>query len=227
MSRLPPLREAGAAGSMPPEARAGVALIGDDECFRGRIEAAFAKHPRFELIGSFPSGEDAVTQLQRRRADVALIDLRRGGASGFPTLRRLRYRWPRMHCVVLANSEANEDLFAALEAGAAGYLLKSDDPERIIDQLDELMSGGVALSRSVARRVIGSFSTNRRKPIATAPITGREREIMDELAGGHTYKEIARKLGISPATVKNHLYRIYEKLGVRSRTEAVVKWMKR
>jgi DNA-binding NarL/FixJ family response regulator len=106
-------------------------------------------------------------------------------------------------------------------------LLKSDSREQILAALDEVVAGGSPMSRSVARRVVGSFAKPVKHAGESSAVTRREREIMDELARGFTYKEIARSLGVSAATVKNHLYRIYEKLGVRSRTEAVVKWLKR
>jgi DNA-binding NarL/FixJ family response regulator len=117
-------------------------------------------------------------------------------------------------------------LFTALQSGAAGYLLKSAPPEEIVSGLDELLAGGAPMSRPIARRVLASFV---RPATADAGenVTQREREILDQLARGLAYKEIAAALGISTATVKNHLYRIYEKLAVRSRTEAVVKWLGR
>jgi len=120
-----------------------------------------------------------------------------------------------------------DHLFASLQAGAAGYLLKSAAPEEILLGLDELLAGGAPMSRPIARRVLASFDRSAAASGVRAELTGRERETMDHLARGLAYKEIAAVLGVSPATVKNHLYHIYEKLAVRSGTEAVAKWLGR
>ncbi len=200
-----------------------IALIEDDDSYREYLEIILRGSGRFAIAGAFHSAAGALRGLPARGADVAFVDVRLAGASGIAALARLRERWPRMRCVVLTSSEDSADLFAALEAGAAGYLLKSDTRAQILAGLEEALLGGAPLSRSIARRVVSSFATATRPP----ELTDREREIMDELARGLTYKEIGRRLGISGATVKNHLYRIYEKLGVRSRTEAVVLWLRR
>lgn len=207
-------------------AKTTIAFIEDDPFYRELLTATFERDARFEILGAFASGAEAVAALSPAGADVVIVDLRLDGASGIQVIRELRGLWPQRAFIVLTGSEQDGDIFAALDAGAAGYLLKTDSPAFIVAQVHEVVAGGVALSRPIARRLVGSFSDRKRDRRSRANLTPREAEIMDELALGRTYKEIGTSLGISVATVKNHLYRIYEKLGVRSRTDAVVSWLR-
>ena len=203
-----------------------VALIEDDTAFREGIERLLTSSRRYHVAGSFGSTEEALRVLPRYPVQLALIDINLPGQPGPAAVLRLRESCPATRCAVLTIFEDADNLFGALQAGAAGYLLKSDSPEQILAGLDELIAGGAPMSRAVARRVLETFS----RPVSTADceeVTPREREILDLLARGLTYKEIAGRLGLSPPTVKNHLARIYPKLAVRSRTEAVVKWLSR
>ena len=203
-----------------------VALIEDDPDYRALMERHLQASPRHVLASSFTNAEDAVTLLMEWPAEVALVDIGLPGMSGTTAITHLRAQRPDLRCVVLTSRADDSTLFGALAAGAVGYLLKSDPPETILAGLDELMAGGVPLSRTVARRMLEFFhrpaTSNRR-----VSVTPREKDILEALSRGRTYKEIAAQLGLSAATVKNHLNRIYEKLGVRSRTEAVVKWLGR
>jgi len=206
-----------------------IAFIEDDETYRVWLTAIVTSAATYEIVGAFASTDEAMRQLPDAGADLVVIDVHLRGHSGIPAIPQLHHRWPSARCVMLTGSEADADLFPALEAGAIGYLLKTDSPRQILAALDEVAAGGAALSRSIGRRVLKSFSGKAApKGVAVgASVTRREHEILDRLAAGATYKEIGRALGISPATVKNHLSRIYAKLAVRSRTEAVVKWLKR
>lgn len=203
-----------------------VALIEDDDDYRAGVERLLVETGRFEVIHSCGSAEDGWRELPKRLPRVALVDINLPGLPGPAIVARLHEKFPALRCVMLSMFDDADHLFAALQAGAAGYLLKSAPPEEIVTGLDELLAGGSPMSRPIARRVLASFV---RPPAADAGenVTQREREILDQLARGLAYKEIAATLGISTATVKNHLYRIYEKLAVRSRTEAVVKWLGR
>lgn len=203
-----------------------VALIEDDAEYRAGVERLLNATGRFHVTGSFGSAEDALHTLPRQPPQLALVDINLPGQPGPAAVLRLRAKCPAVHCVMLTMSDDAEHLFAALQAGAAGYLLKSASPDEIVAGLDEVLAGGAPMSRPIARRVLAAFA----RPRATAiedELTLREREIMEVLSRGLAYKEIAGTLGISTATVKNHLYRIYEKLAVHSRTEAVVKWLGR
>jgi DNA-binding NarL/FixJ family response regulator len=203
-----------------------LALIDRDSDYRTALERHIRASPHHMLAASFASVGDAVAAPAEWRAPIVLIDFGPPHRSGAAAIRRLLARRPDLRCVVLTRREDDTTLFGALAAGAAGYLLKSESPESILAGLDELMAGGVPLSRPVARRVLEFFHrTASAHP--RAMMTPREADIIGALARGRTSKEIARQLGLSPATVKNHLNRIYEKLGVRSRTEAVVRWLGR
>ncbi len=204
-----------------------IALIEDNKAYRSLLEAIIGASRRYRIVGAFESIAAALAGLPTLGAEIAVVDIQLPDHSGIVGVSCLRERWPHLRCLMLTNSEEASDLFAALKAGASGYLLKSDSHQQILAGLDEVVAGGAPLSRSIARRVLGSFASKSDGFAESARVTQREREIMDELARGFTYKEIGRKLGISGATAKNHLYRLYKKLGVRSRTEAVVKWLSR
>jgi DNA-binding NarL/FixJ family response regulator len=209
-----------------------VALIEDHDEYRAFIAQLLRMSGRYALASSFGTAEAALSLLPKQPAAVALVDIELPGQSGIEAVAQLRVRCPEMHCVMLTGHEDADHLFAALAAGASGYLLKKALPREILAGLDEVLAGGAPMSHSIARRVLDSFARPVPMPAAAtsaltpATLTFRETEIMQLLAHGYTYKEIGRKLGISAATVKNHLYRVYEKLAVRSRTEAVVKWLK-
>lgn len=204
-----------------------VALIEDDSAYRAGIERLLASSGRFVLAGSFGSAEAALLALPARPPQVALVDINLPGVPGPVAVHRLRQSCPALRCVMLTMFEDADNLFAALQAGSAGYLLKSAPPEEIIAGLDEVLAGGAPMSRAIARRVLASFARPAVSQDVQRELTVREREVMDLLATGMAYKEIAATLGVSTATVKNHLYHIYAKLAVRSGTEAVAKWLGR
>lgn len=203
-----------------------VALIEDDAAYREGVQRLLAESGRFQVAHAFDNAEDGVRVLSRQPTEVALVDINLPGMPGPAAVMKLRERVPQMRCVMFTIFEDAENLFASLQAGAAGYILKSSSPEEIVAALDEVLAGGAPMSRPIARRVLAAFA----RPAKTGgemELSAREAEIMNALARGLAYKEIAGELGISTSTVKNHLYRIYEKLHVRSRTEAVVKWLGR
>lgn len=202
-----------------------VALIEDDVAYRKGIERLLADSGRFALAGSFGNAEDALKALPRKPSQIVLCDINLPGMSGPAAVAHIRRQCPTLRCVMLTMFDDAENLFAALQAGASGYLLKSSPPEEILAGLDELLAGGAPMSRSIARRVLASFARPNVRLDPQSALTVRERETMEHLSRGLAYKEIAAVLGISTATVKNHLYHIYEKLDVQSGTEAVAKWL--
>lgn len=202
-----------------------VALIEDDSDYRAGVERLLTGSGRFAITGSYGSAEEALREIPRQIPRIALCDINLPGMPGPVAVQRLRRSCPTLRCVMLTMFDDAENLFTALQAGAAGYLLKSAPPDEILAGVDELLAGGAPMSRPIARRVLASFARPVSGPDPRAELTARERETMDHLARGLAYKEIAAALGISTATVKNHLYHIYEKLAVRSGTEAVAKWL--
>jgi DNA-binding NarL/FixJ family response regulator len=203
-----------------------VTLIEDDPAYREGIARAVTASGRFVVVHAFGNAEDALRELATAPTDLAVVDINLPGMPGPAAVLELREKCPALRCMMLTMFDDAEHLFAALQAGAAGYLLKSATADDIVAALDELAAGGAPMSRPIARRVLAAFARPAAAPTAEN-LTERERQILDELARGLTDKEIAGQLGLSLSTVKNHLYRIYGKLAVRSRTEAVLKWLRR
>lgn len=203
-----------------------VALIEDDSEYRAGVERLLLSSGRYEVVAKYGSAEDALRELPQRSARLALMDVNLPGLPGPAAVLRLRESAPELRCVMLTMFDDTETLFSALQAGAVGYLLKTA-PQDILPALDEVLAGGAPMSRPIARRVLASFARPAAPAVPAAELTTREREIMEHLCQGLADKEIATNLGISTATVKNHLYHVYEKLAVRGRTEAVLKWMRR
>ncbi len=204
-----------------------VALIEDNYEYRAGIERLLADSGRYRVAGAFETAEDALREIPKAPAHVALVDINLPGLPGPAAVLRLRERCPTMSCVMLTMSDDAENLFSALQAGAAGYILKSSAPEEIVDGLDQLLAGGAPMSLPIARRVLAAFARPVKAPAKQETLTVRECEIMTQLALGLADKQIAERLGISLATVKNHLYHVYGKLSARCRTEAVMKWLGR
>ena len=202
-----------------------VALIEDDAEYREGVARLLSASGRYHVLSSFGNAEDALRTLPQQPVEIGIVDINLPGQSGAAAVLKLRERCPTMRCMMLTSFDDAENLFACLQSGAAGYLLKSSTPDEILAGVDELVAGGAPMSRSIARRVLAAFA--RPSSPAAQELSAREAEIMNALSRGLAYKEIAAELGISAATVKNHLYRIYEKLHVRSRTEAVVRWLGR
>jgi len=154
------------------------------------------------------------------------MDINLPGMSGIECTRQLRREIPRQQVLILTVYEDSERIFEALEAGASGYLLKRTSPEQLLQAIVEVRNGGSPMTSEVARKVVQSFRKPARSPAAeSARLTPREEEILKLLAQGYVTKEIADKLGISYYTSQTHLKNIYEKLHVRSKTEAVLKYL--
>ncbi len=170
-----------------------VALIEDEVHYRAGVERLLNESGRFTVVHAFENAEDALRVLPRQPTDVALVDINLPGQPGPSAVLKLREKCPALRCVMFTVFEDAENLFASLQAGAAGYLLKTSTPEEILGGLDELVAGGAPMSRPIARRVLASFV----RPAAADSgenVTQREREILDQLVRGLAYKEIAAEL---------------------------------
>ena len=173
-----------------------------------------------------PDGESALAQLPALRPDVVLMDIRLPGLSGIECVRRLKAVLPGVQIVMLTVFEDEERVFDALAAGATGYLVKRTPPAEILAAIAEVRRGGSPMSSAIARKVVQAFQHSRRSaPGGALELSPREQEILTLLARGLRYKEVADQLGIALDTVRSHIRRIYEKLHVTSRTEAVVKFL--
>lgn len=204
-----------------------VLVIEDDAGVREGLVALLQQDAALRCLGAFGSVEEALEAMPE--ADVALLDVNLPGLSGIEGARLFKERHPALQVVMLTVYEDSERIFRALQAGASGYLLKRTSPARLLEAIEEVHRGGSPMSSQIARKVVQSFQEDRPdvKALEEAHLTARERQILDLLAQGYLYKEIAAALFITVETVRTHLRRIYEKLHVRSRTEAVVKYLGR
>jgi DNA-binding NarL/FixJ family response regulator len=207
-----------------------VAIMEDDAGYR-RIAVDLLRASRqCEVTGEYATAEAALAGLPRAWPQVLLCDINLPGESGIEAVRRLQVLRPGLACVILTVFDDSEKLFASLQAGAVGYLLKSDPAGAMLGAVREAAAGGSPMSRAIARKVVkhfnGGSAAPAARPGALAVLTPREGEVLERLAQGARYKEIADQLGLSIETVKNHLRKIYEKLHVSSRTEAAAKFLR-
>lgn len=202
-----------------------IAIVEDDPSLRETLSDLISATNSLQLIGAFESAEDALEALSENPPTVVLMDIQLPGMSGIECAARLKEQSPQTQIMMVTVYDNNDRIFDALAAGASGYLLKRDAPDKLIESLDDLIAGGSPMSSAIARKVVQNF----RKPTTTKAkdldLTPRETQILDQLVKGSLYKEIAWDLGIGVETVRTHLHNIYSKLHVRTRTEAVVKYL--
>jgi len=177
----------------------------------------------FECTGSFRSMEDALAGIDASRPDVILTDIGLPGMNGIEGTRILSARYPDVPILALSVYGDDENVFAAICAGASGYLLKNTPPARLLQALTEVVAGGAPMSPEIARRVITLFRDFRPPERASYRLTPQETELLRLMVDGHHYKTAAREMGISTHTVSFHLKHIYQKLQVHSKSEAVAK----
>lgn len=204
-----------------------VAIVEDERSMRENLAAFIQGTPGFSCVAACASAEEALRQLPLVTPDVALVDINLPGMSGVDLARALSERCPRMQLIMLTVEADGQRVFDSLKAGATGYLVKHVAPEEILEAIREVHRGGAPMSSQVARMVVTAL---RPPPPPQAPetqLTARESEILRLLACGDRSKEIADKLGIATGTVNTHVRHVYEKLHVRSRAEAVARFLKR
>jgi len=197
-----------------------VAIVEDIAEIREGLRFIIQQTAGFNCQAVYANAEEALVGLSADPPDIAIMDIALPGDSGIACIRKLKQLNSPIQFLVFTIYEDSDQVFDALSAGANGYLLKNATPGKIIDALHELYSGGAPMSTLIARKVINSFHRSREGD----SISAREMEILQLLAGGFLYKEIADKLYISTGTVKQHIHHIYEKLHVQNRTEAINKF---
>jgi DNA-binding NarL/FixJ family response regulator len=201
-----------------------VGIVEDDAVLRNALTRLVGDTRGFCCLAACASGEEAMQRLPVLKPEVVLMDLNLPQMSGIECIRRLKDVRPAIQVIVLTVYEDSEHIFRALKAGASGYLLKRAEPEEVLNAITDAREGGAPMSSQVARRVVHSFHES--APGAeNTDLTERENEILSLLSKGFANKEIADKLAISTPTVRTHLRHIYEKLHVRSRTEAVARYL--
>jgi DNA-binding NarL/FixJ family response regulator len=207
-----------------------VSIVEDNDQLRATLARLLNRAEGFQCLGQYPDAETALAALPAAPPDVVLVDINLPGMNGVELVRRLKQAAPQILAVMLTAYEDTENIFNALAAGAAGYLLKRAPRSELLEAIREVRRGGSPMTTHIARKVVQSFQKAGPAPQAGGggdTLSAREQEVLDLLSQGFLYKEIADKLGISYETVHTYIRRIYEKLQVRTRTEAVAKFLRR
>ena len=202
-----------------------VSIVEDQTDIRESLKILLNGTTGFECISTHPSAEDALEQIPKYKPNVVLMDINLPEMTGIDCVRKLKELLPDVQVLMLTMYEDSDQVFESLTAGASGYLLKRDPTAKVLDFIQEVVNGGAPMSPRIARTVVQYFQKKPQANSETSTLSKRELEILDLLAKGYRYKEIADELGISFDTVRSHLRNIYEKLHVTSRTEAVVKYL--
>jgi DNA-binding NarL/FixJ family response regulator len=205
-----------------------VSIVEDSEQVRSTLTKLIDRAEGFQCLSQYANAEAALEGLPKDRPDVIIMDINLPGMNGVECVRQLKQKWPEAQVMMLTAYEDTENIFNALAAGASGYMLKRTPREELLAAIQEVQRGGSPMTTHIARKVVQSFQ----KPAAAPPpvesnLSEREQQVLDCLSQGFLYKEIAEKLGISYETVHTYIRRIYEKLQVRTRTEAVAKFLKK
>jgi DNA-binding NarL/FixJ family response regulator len=204
-----------------------VALVEDDEGIRSSLTALIRRATSLRLAGEYPDAETALRDIPSHPPDVVLMDINLPGMNGVECVRQLKAVVPKVQFLMLTVYEDSDSLFNSLRAGASGYLLKRTASSRLLEAIRDVYDGGSPMTPQLARRVVQFFSRPAQEPSAVSSLTPGEREFLDQLAKGYAYKEIADRMNISIDTVRSYVRTVYEKLHVHSRTEAVVKYLRR
>jgi DNA-binding NarL/FixJ family response regulator len=204
-----------------------LAIIEDDAPLRRIFTSWLRRAHEIQLVGEYDSAETALATIGRDRPDIVLTDINLPGLNGIECVRRMKAQLPQTQFMMLTVYEDAEKIFSALEAGASGYLLKRTTEPQLLAAIADLQSGGSPMTSAIARKVVQSFQ----KPKSVRPagdgvqLSPREKEILELLARGYLYKEIAESLKISVPTVNAHIRNMYEKLHVHSRSQAVARYI--
>ncbi len=202
----------------------GVSIIEDDASAREILADWIRRAEGFSCVSDHGTAEHALEHLPARKPGVVLMDINLPGMSGIECVRRLKPVLPETQFVMLTVYEDADHIFDALAAGASGYLLKQTPRVELLTALKEVYAGGSPMTSNIARKVVQSFQQSQPSPAGTEELSRREQEVLNLLARGFLYKEIADALSISVPTVNTYIRRIYEKLHVRSRAQAVAKY---
>jgi DNA-binding NarL/FixJ family response regulator len=204
-----------------------VSIVDDEADLRENIAGYVDAAKGFRCVSVHSSAEEALERLPKEKPDVVLMDINLGGMSGIECVLQLKPLMRETQVVMLTVFEDTEKIFSALAAGASGYLLKRMPPEKLLEAIREVHEGGSPMSAPIARKVVQSLQAHRPPGVdETVELSPREREVLDGLAEGQAYKQIADKLDVSIHTVRNYIRRIYEKLHVRTSAEAVAKYLR-
>ena len=204
-----------------------ISIVEDDEPPRRILADVIRGANDLELLSHYGDTAQALESLPKDKPDVVLMDINLIGSTGVECVRHLKPLLPNTQFLMLTVYEDSDHIFAALAAGATGYLLKDTSREELLAAIHQIMTGGSPMSSSIARRVVSSFAKVEQNPAPGLEVLSpREQSVLSLLTKGYLYKEIAEQLGISGPTVNTYIRRIYEKLQVHSRSQAIAKYLK-
>lgn len=202
-----------------------ICIVEDDRQIRWGLVSILREEPGFECVGEFASAEEALRHIPNLNPKVVLMDVNLPGMNGIECVRRLAAGEHPPQIIMLTVRQDSEIIFGSLAAGACGYLLKPPTAGQLVEAVRDVFSGGAPMTASIARRVAQSFRKQRPHTEETDSLSPREVEVLELLAKGFAYKEVAAELDISYSTVQRHIESIYRKLHVHSRTHAVTKYL--
>lgn len=200
-----------------------ISIVEDDQLTRETLVKVINSSPQYECIAAYGSAEEALREIPGHLPDVILMDIELPGKSGIECTAALKTAHPGLQILIVTTYDDSELIFNALRSGADGYLLKRSRPAAILRAIAEVHRGGAPMSTNIARLVVSHFYPNKKITGELETLSPREREVLEQLAKGSLYKEVADLLGISMSTVNSHVESIYRKLHVQTRTEAVLK----
>jgi len=201
-----------------------VVVVEDDRLLRQSLARLIGEARGYRCLGTFATAEEALERIPALQPEVVVMDINLPRMSGIDCTRQLTQAHPEIGVLMLTVYDDSERIFEALRAGASGYLLKRSVAREILQAIQDVKEGGAPMSSQVARKVVASFRQPARTSADNATLSERESEILAQLSKGYANKEIATRMCISLSTVRTHLRHIYEKLHVRSRAEAIVRF---
>lgn len=202
-----------------------VYIVEDDRKLRENIRRFIDLSPGFECSGVFCSGEDLLAAAFEPVPDVVLMDINLPGMSGIECVSQLKDLKPEIQIMMLTIYENSDRIFEALAVGANGFLVKNTPPDKLLEAIREVSTGGGPMSSHIARKVMQAFQPASRNVWPMELLTDREQEVLKSLSHGFAYKQIAAELNLSMGTIQTHISRIYKKLHVNCRTSAVTKYL--
>ncbi|HSI64736.1 MAG TPA: response regulator transcription factor [Candidatus Saccharimonadia bacterium] len=205
-----------------------ISLVEDDAGTREMLATLVSREADMTCLQTYSRAEDAIIGVPKEVPDVLLVDINLPGKSGIECVSELKAALPNLQMMIVTTYDDSENIFHALRAGATGYLLKRSPGAEIIAAIRDVHAGGSPMSASIARKVVAFFhKVPKKKSPGPGQLTEREEQILELLSKGLQYKEIATKLDLGVSTVRTHLHTVYVKLHVNTRTEAVVKFLRR
>jgi len=201
-----------------------IAIVEDLDVVRNGLKDFISLSTDFLVVGSYKSGEEALQKLPETKPDIVIMDINLPGMNGIECIRQVKDKSPGTQFMMFTVYENDDKVFEALKAGASGYLLKNTGLLQIAESVKELHEGGSPMSANIARKMVNLVrgDSDKKTPFLDL-LSPREKEILQLLAKGLLYKEIAEQLNITTGTVRIHIHKIYEKLHVQNRTEAINK----